>query len=531
MRQVFSQRICKSLLLGLAAANTLAAQGDASRPKLVVGIVIDQLRTDYIDSLEPIFTDKGFRRLASQGLYLKDVDFKAPMADAAAGTTLLYTGAYPAVNGIASARVFDPTQGKEVSSMEDGAVMGNFTSDAFSPSAIRVSTLADELAVDGAGLAQVFSIAPDAETALAMAGHAATSAFWLDDNSGKWSSTTYFRETPKAISQRNHRDPISARLDTLKWTPLLDLSRYPSLPAQKKFYPFRYSFPKADRNVYRRFKASPLVNAEVTDVALDYLSQLRLGQRGDVVDMLNIGYTAAPWEYVSDGDPRLELEDTYVRLDRQLGRLLDAIDAGVGLENALVFVSSTGRYEDLSQYDSKYRVPTGDFSIKRAQSLLNAFLSAKFGNGQYVSRFSGNSVSFDPKTLEQHGVEPVEAARAARDFLSRMAGIAEVRTYREILASASPETEALRLSIDPRNAADIYMEFTPGWNVVHDHVYPAHSTSVRTLGVNTPAFILSPQVERKQVSTPVEAVSLAPTLAGIIRIRAPNGAKEKPIIL
>lgn len=524
-------RLFTSLIVSLAAANSLSLQADPTRPRLVVGIVVDQLRTDYVDYLRDMFTEKGFKRLLDSGVYLKDVDFKAPVADAASATSLIYTGAYPAINGVAGATLYDPATGKTVSSLADESLMGNFANEGYSPKGIRVSTLADELAVDGAGLGQIFSIAPNPEQALAMAGHAGTSAFWLDGNSGKWSSTTYFRETPKTISRQNMNFPLQARLDTLQWKPMLDLDKYPGLPAQKKFYPFRYYFPKADRDVYNRYKQSPLVNAEITDIAIGYLDEYRLGNRGDVIDMLNVGYTAEPWPYVSDGDSRLELEDTYLRLDRQIGRLLDAIDAGAGLDNTVIFLTSTGYYDDSTSYDERYKVPTGDFSLKRAISLLNAYLSAKYGNGQYIVSLHDGALYLNRKTIEEKKLEQPEVARSARDFLCRMSGVAEARTYREILASASAETEALRLGIDPRSAADLYLFFTPGWNVVDDLGFPHTSTPVRDLMLNTPAIIKAPGLKTATVNTRVEAASLAPTLAGLIRIRPPNGASTRPIIL
>ena len=196
-------RLLTSILVSLVAANT-ALQADPSRPRLVVGIVVDQLRSDYIDGLRELFCEKGFRRLIDNGVYLKDVDFKAPVSDPTAATALLYTGAYPAINGISGARIFDPSTLQTRSSMFDSSVMGNSTTETLSPVALRVSTLADELAADGAGLSQIFSIAPDAEQALAMTGHAGTSAVWIDDNTGKWSSTTSYRDNAKNISMARH---------------------------------------------------------------------------------------------------------------------------------------------------------------------------------------------------------------------------------------------------------------------------------------------------------------------------------------
>lgn len=104
---------------------------------------------------------------------------------------------------------------------------------------------------------------------------------------------------------------------------------YPGLPAQKRYYPFRHTFPSSGRDVYRQFAASPKANTEVTDLAIDYINTLRMGSRGDAIDMLCVGLTAAPFKYVKDGDYRLELADTYLRLDRDIERLLHAVDKAV----------------------------------------------------------------------------------------------------------------------------------------------------------------------------------------------------------
>lgn len=162
------------------------------------------------------------------------------------------------------------------------------------------------------------------------------------------------------------------------------------------------------------FEQSALANTEITDVAIDMIRSMSLGKRGDVVDMLNLAYTAAPFEYAKDGDPRAELQDTYIRLDSQLGRLFDAIDRYVGLDNTLVWVWSTGYFNDGSAIDPKYKVPTGEFSTKRASSLLNSYLSARHGNGDYIVAFHDGHLYLDHKVLES---KRLDAALVAEDVV------------------------------------------------------------------------------------------------------------------
>ena len=523
-------RLLTTVICGLVGINTMLA-ADPSRPKLVVGIVVDQLRTDYIEYLQNLFGEKGFRRLMKDGAFLRNVDYKVGSLDKASATAMVYTGAYPRQTGVAAASVYDPTVQRMVPALQDEKVIGNFTEENLSPVALRLSTISDEIAIDGVGVASVYSIAPDAQQAIIMAGHAGTSAFWINDNTGRWATTTYYRDAPPVMTQRNYDHSIAARIDTMKWKPALPLQRYPGLPAQKKMYDFKHTFSLADRDVYRQYAMSPLVNTEVTDVAISYLKDLGVGTKGEAIDMLNIGYTAAPFKAVKDGDFRLELEDSYVRLDGQLSRLFDAIDKYVGLDNTFVYVTSTGYYDDAVVDDPKFRIPTGEFSVKRALSLLNSYLTAKYGNGNYVDTYSRGHVYLDRKEIENKQLRLDEVAQASRDFLVKMAGVSDAYTMGDIMTSALPGMEALRLGTDPKTGGDVVLEFNSGWRVNDDTRFPNEVQVVRSSMVLSPAFFLGSGVKPQTISTPVDATAIAPTVTQTLRIRAPSGAVSKPIAL
>lgn len=523
-------RLITSVICGLVGINTILA-ADPSRPRLVVGIMVDQLRTDYIEYLQNLFGEKGFRLLMKEGAFLKDVDFKVQGLDKASGTAMIYTGGYPRHNGITASKVYDPQRQEMNAALNDPSIIGNFTSETYSPANLRLSTISDEVAIDGMGLGMVYSISPDPQQSIIMAGHAGNSAFWINDNTGHWATTTWYKDTPQELTQRNYSNGISSRIDTMQWKPALPLSRYPGLPAQKRQIEFRHTFPKSDRNVYRMYSTSPMVNTEVTDVALMYLRDLRMGRRGDAIDMLNIGYTAAPYKYVKDGDYRLELEDTYVRLDGQLSRLFEAIDKYVGLSNTLIYVASTGYYDDAVADDPRYRIPTGVFSVKRALSLLNSYLAARYGNGDYVDTYSAGHVYLDRKNIEERKLDLEEVARSARDFLVKMSGVSDAWTMGDIMTSALPAMEAMRLATDPKTGGDVILRFNDGWQVNDDTHFPNDIRVARQSMVQTPVFIMSPDVDAVTVSTPVDATSIAPTLTQVLRIRSPNGAVSKPVPL
>lgn len=287
----------------------------------------------------------------------------------------------------------------------------------------------------------------------------------------------------------------------------------------------------ADRDVFRTYAGTPLVNVEITDVAIDYLKELNIGNRGDAIDMLNVAYTAAPYKNVKDGDFRLELEDSYVRLDGQLSRLFDAIDKYVGLDNTFIYLASTGYYDDAVVDDPKYRIKTGEFSVKRALSLLNSYLSAKYGNGDYVDTYSNGHVFLDRKQIELHKLDLDEVAKESRDFLVMMSGVSDAYTMDDIMTSALPGMEALRLGTDPKTGGDIVLEFNAGWRVVNDTKFPNDSQVVRSSMVLTPVFMMGCGIEPQTIATPVDATAIAPTVTQVLRIRSPNGALSKPLVL
>lgn len=528
MRNLNKYRLLTSVLCGLVGFSTVVL-ADPSRPKLVVGIMVDQLRTDYIDFLSSRFGKEGFNLLKSKGLYLKNVDYNVSDLDIVSSTAIVYTGNYASASGIPANKVYDHASKFPLPVLHDPSTLGNFTNETYSPTALRLSTISDEIAIDGVGLGAVYSIAPDAMQSIIMAGHGGSSAFWISDENGKWATTTYYKEVPNSISQRNYRRPLADRLDTMVWTPTRALDTYHGVPAQKKYFPFRHTFPKKSSDRFVRYKQSALVNIEVTDLAIDYIKTLKLGQNEDVIDMLNIGYTVAPYKYGSDSDMRLEMQDSYLRLDGQLERLIAAIKENVGLDNSLIFLVSTGYFDNGAEDEARYRIPSGTFSMKRAESLLNAYLSAKHGNDQYVDGSYKNMIYLDHATLERHGLDVADVRRDARDFVVMMSGIADVKSLTDIVGETTPELRRIGRGLDPKSAGDLRLEFAPGWTVKDDVRLPVISWQVREGNPNTPAFIMGSGVPSKIETGQVNATAIAPTISSVMRIRSPNGAFDKPI--
>lgn len=516
--------------LGIASVGTSASilaespkAASKAEPRLVVGIMIDQLRTDYLRQLSPLFGQGGFNRLMNDGLFITDADFSNTVGDAASGSAVAFTGAWPVLNGVSGAEVYDETKKRMVP-----ALTGK-TAGSYSPEDLRLTTIADELSLAGGGLSRIYSIAADPQVAVVLAGHAGSGAMWIDENTGRWTTSAYYNSNPGSVEKRNRLAPLSKKIESATWRPLLPADRYPIFTAGNRISDFNYTFRADNRDAYTNFKNSAPFNEEATNLAIELLKGYGLVADGLPTGMLNIAYTAAPISFDRDGDNRLELMDTYVRLDAQLERLLKEIDSKVGLDKTVIFLVSSGYAHEPAINASGINLPGGDFSVKKAESLLDSYLSAAHGNGDYVARMNGSRIYLDRKLIESKRLNLADIRREAKEFLLRMSGVQQAFTYDDILYGSGSITEDLAASLDHKNAADIYLQVTPGWTVSEDTDYPVRTYQVNYSNPLTPAFILAPGLLPKVVETPVDARAIAPTVTSRIHIRAPNGASEKPL--
>ena len=523
-------RLLTTVVVGLAGIQGIPLAAE-SRPKMVVGIMVDQLRTDYLESLRDMFGTGGFRRLMDNGVYLKDVDFNVEAGDPASATAIVQTGVYPRQNAITGEFVYDPAAKTIKHIFYDPSFIGNFTTETYSPAALRVTTISDEITVENEGDTRIHSIAPDAAQAIILAGHTGNSAFWVNDDTGKWSSTTYFSNPPATLQNRNYNTPLVSRLDTMKWTPLRKGEPYPYVSPQDIKEGFKYQFSRSDRDVYSQYKLSPYLNSDITSAATEYITELGLGRKAEGTDVLNIAYTLAPFPDSSDSDYRYRLEDAYLRLDKNLEQLFNVLDREVGKDNMLVYLVSTGYFAEPATDNQKYRLPGGTFSVKRAMSLLNAYLSAKYGNGGYIDQYAANQLYLSKNLIEEKNLDAGKLAQEARDFLVKMSGVADAFTLADLMSPSSKETEEFRRAVDPKLAGDIILKFNPGWTVVDDSRYPPVTQENKSSIYQFPGFILGNDIARNIIEEPVDATAIAPTIARTLRIRAPNSASSKAIII
>lgn len=515
------------------ASMVAVAAINAKQPKLVVGIVIDGLRGETLELLRGHLEHDGFNRFLREGAVFDNVDYGTNL-DATAATALVMTGAAPNVNGISGERIYEPAGQRTVHIFNDDNVMGNYTDESLSPRALKVTTLSDEARIAGAGVTYVHAIAPNSSLAITLGGHAANSSVWFNDNSGNWATTTFYGDMPAPAINANRIRSLATRLDTMQWTPSETTARAVTLPDHLVRYPFRYTFARADRNRYARFANSPLINNEITRLATEYITSLELGHH-DGTDVLNLAYTLLPCEWSKTPENRYEQYDSYVKLDHYLAELFRTIDRNVGRENAIIYITSTPPRNQRRRDDDRWNIPGGEFSSRKAISLLNLYLIAMHGNGEWVTAFNDGHFYLNAELANSLDKNITTIRRQATEFLVRMAGVGHAYTIDDVVTAdvIVPNAVGMARNTVISHSGDVIIELLPGWALVDDYnIKGSHPTTVKALAPTTaPFMVVAPEITPRRIDKPVDARALAPALAGMLHIRSPNGSETAPVNL
>lgn len=517
------------VLASVVSAVSLTAQ----QPRLVVGIVVDGLTGETLEKLRPFMDRNGFNRFFNHGAVLDNIDFGTNV-NAATASAILATGAAPKVNGIGGDMLYDPITHRREYIFADREENGINTKEPFSPRALRVSTLSDESRIAGAGTTSVHSIAPDATQALIWGGHAGNSAVWLDTYTGTWASTSFYPEFPIPANNANKNYPLSARIDTMQWVPSEVTVSASGLPTRLTDSSFKYTFGGNSADKYDKFANSPFVNSEITRLALDYLATLELG-RHEGFDILNLTYNLQPYEWSQNVDNRYELYDSYIKLDNDLAQLFTTIDNTIGRDNTLIYIAGTPPRDSRRRDDGRYNIPGGEFSSRKAVSLLNLYLIALYGNGEWVTAFNNGNFYLNAILANERNIEVSTLRRQTADFLVRMAGIGHAYTIDDIVRGdiIVPNASGQARNTIISQSGDVFINLIPGWTLVDDYNFIDHiPQNAYSVAPTTAMFMITaPDIEPKRIDTPVDARAIAPTLAGMLHIRSPNGADTPSVSL
>lgn len=504
-------RLILILLLSCATV-TVAQNSEEKKIKLVLSINVDQLRSDFLYEFRNLYSGNGFNRLLNEGKVYSNAYYEFEHIDRASATATAMSGTNPYVNGIVASSWLDRSSLRLINCTDDNKYSGINTEITAAPSKLKALTLTDEMKRATRGKSRICAIAPDCDAAVMAGGHAADVVLWKNDDTGMWCSSSYYGEFPSWASEANRKIAGGKRT----WQPIYPTSLYKNYGDEAPT-PFKYTFD--GKNDVRSYKTSACMNEEITEMAIAYLRSGNIGL-SEMPDFLSVTYYAGNYNKVSMEDRPIEIQDIYARLDISIDRLLEEIDARVGLENVLVSLFSTGYVVEGDNNEQRYRLPSGSIQLDRISALLNVYLSAKFGKGQYVEGYHNHQLYMNRYFIESLKLEKLDVISHAVEFLKSVDGIEDVFTIYRLGGLLSPEMQYVKNGYNANCSGDIWLRLMPGWKMAKD--VASASNLERRSSVFFPIILWGNTVKPELIETMTPATILASEMARLLRVRRPN---------
>jgi predicted AlkP superfamily pyrophosphatase or phosphodiesterase len=515
----------------------------ANTPKLMVGIVVDQMRYDYLTRFWNHFGKGGFKRLVEGGFLASNHHFNYAPTSTAPGHASVYTGSVPAHHGIIGNTWFDKDSGTEIYCVSDEnyqAVGAVTSAGQMSPKRLQVTTLTDQLRLHTQMRGKVIAVALKDRGSVLPGGHTANAAYWFYGGSeGKWISSSYYmNELPEWVNAFN----ASGMVDRYKktWDTEEKIQKYTESGADNSPYErtfetkqqpvFPYDIPALwDANgQYELLKETPFGNSITTDFALAALENESLGT-DDFMDFLAISYSSTDYIGHRFGVNSKEVQDVYVRLDKELERLLKVLDKQVGEDGYTLFLTSDHAAMEPSEYLRAQKIPAGfEVSIRNNEEFRD-YLNFTYGSADIIRNISNHQVFLDHRLIESLDLELREVQEQLAREILKYEGIDRVYTGYQMQFQnyTSGIPYLLQNGYNQKRSGDILYVPAPGFALYG----PTGSThgSPHVYDTHVPLIMYGRGIRTGQTFKRTEIPDIVPTLAVLTGIAFPNGLSGQPI--
>jgi predicted AlkP superfamily pyrophosphatase or phosphodiesterase len=531
-------------ILSLFFFHAGVAQTSASSstpPKLVVGIVVDQMRYDYIYRFWNKYGNGGFKRLVNQGYFCRNTHYNYAPTYTAPGHASVYTGATPAVHGIIGNNWFVREENKSTYCTDDHSVktVGSTSiAGEMSPANMWTNSITDELRLTTNLQAKVIGISLKDRGSILPAGHLANAAYWFDSENGAFISSTYYMQAlPEWVSKFNAKDKAKEYLSK-EWTTLLPIAQYSESLEDDNVYEgllrgeakalFPHNLPKIyTEDGYELIRNTPFGNSLVKDFALEAIQTEKLG-KGIATDFLAVSFSSTDYIGHKYGPRSIELEDTYLRLDRDLAQLLTFLDTYLGKEKVLVFLTADHAGAEVPAYLESVKVPAGYFASKQHMQQLKAYLYQTYSDS-LVTSFINQQVYLNDKVMEEKKLNKEEVQQAIAQYVLKMTGVASSATALAMQRYEYTQgiNSLLQKGYHARRSGDIMVNLLPQW-MEYSKTGTTHG-SPYTYDTHVPLLWYGWTIKPGSSVSYVAITDIAPTLAFILKTSLPNGTTGKPI--
>jgi predicted AlkP superfamily pyrophosphatase or phosphodiesterase len=528
------QKIFIAFLIGTSSLFS-SAQQTIQRPKLVVGIVVDQMRWDYLYRYYDRFSAQGgFKRLLNQGFSCENTLIPYTPTVTACGHSSIYSGSVPAITGITGNFWWDNQEMRSVYCTEDktvNTVGSNSSLGKMSPRNMLVTTICDELKLATNFKSKVIGISIKDRGGILPAGHNANAAYWYDNTVGSWITSTYYmNELPKWVIDFNNQKLVDTYYQ-LGWNLLYPPGSYIQSTEDEKPYeakPFGTKFPydlkKFIGKDYSKISATPMGNTLTSEMAKATIIGEQLGS-DSITDMLAISYSSPDYIGHSFGPNSIESEDGFLRLDKELGSLLNFLDAKVGKDKYTVFLSADHGVAHIPEFMQANKIPAGRVYMNTIVSNLNKTMAEKYKINTIIVSDDNYQLHLNHPLLDSAKINEEEIKNWLVKQLSTETGIAFTFSLEDLNEVPLPATirNMLNNSYYPRRNGDIQVILKPNY-------IDAYAATGTTHGLWNPYDTHIPLlwygwgIKQGKTNRETYMTDIAPTIAAMLHIQMPNGS-------
>lgn len=515
----------------------------STKPKLVVGIVVDQMRYDYLTRFNSKFGQGGFKRMINEGFNCKNNHFNYVPTYTGPGHASIYTGTTPKYHGIISNNWYDKEIKTEVYCASDESVNPVGTSHSagkMSPHRMLTTSFADENRLFTQMRGKTIGISLKDRGSILPAGHTANAAYWFHGKEeGVWISSTYYMsELPKWVEQFNNSGTAASYFKT--WNTFYDIATYVESGSDKNdfeggfkgketaTFPYDLKALKAENRGFDILKSTPFGNSLTTDFAIAAIEGEQLGQDGET-DVLSISYSSTDYIGHNFGVNSKEVEDTYIRLDKDLERLFQYLDNTVGKQEYTVFLTADHGAINVPAYLQSVKIPAGYLNYNERKEQFQKFLMDTYGTLDIVENISNNQIFLNKEKLKALGLNLHDVEQALVDEQISYANIAKVYTATAMNSTnfTSGIEALLQNGFNQKRSGDVI--------VVDDIAHIAYGQTGSTHGsglsydTHVPLLFFGKGIANGETYSKTEIIDIAPTISALLGISFPNGATGKTL--
>ena len=508
------------------------------KPKLIVGIVVDQMRFDYLTRFESKYGNGGFKRMINEGFNCKNNHFNYVPTYTGPGHASVYTGTTPKYHGIISNNWYDKDVKASVYCAGDDNVEPIGTKDKagkMSPHRMLTTTFSDENRLFTQMKGKSIGISLKDRGAILPAGHTANGAYWFHGrDEGSWVTSSFYMNTlPNWVSEFNTSEAAESYLKV--WNTFYDITTYSESGTDdntfeggfkgkdKATFPYDLNALSKDNRGFDILKATPYGNSLTTDFAIAAIKGEQLGA-DDITDVLAVSFSATDYVGHNFGVNSKEVEDTYIRLDKDLERLFTYLDETVGEGEYTVFLTADHGAVNVPAYLQSVKIPAGYLDYNDRKKRFESFLEANYGTKDIVEDVSNNQIFFNKDKLKELSLNIHDVEQALVDEQISYPNIAKVYTA-TTMSSTNYTTgiEALlQNGFNQKRSGDVI--------VVDDIAHIAYSRTGSTHGsglnydTHVPLLFFGAGIKQGETFEKTVIPDIAPTISALLGISFPNGA-------